>query len=373
MSEQDIAFTPSTPYTLGVEIEFQIVDKTSYGLVPLGPALFSHAPALLKPRIALEFIKPILEIRTGICADLRAVENDLLQTCSLAEELADDYDCLLYAASLHPFANAYEQVLSDDKRYVRIMRELQIVGRRFISQGLHVHVGLPDGDTAIKVGNVIQGFLPVFLALSTSSPFFQGMDTGLMSYRTKLFEVLPLAGIYEHMRDWRHFNREIEDLRGYGIIESFRDLWWDARPNPQFGTIEIRICDLPTRFNDILALVSLIQGCVAWLADLEHDPGPLRYYLLRANKWQAARYGMAGRFTDPTGLLGGRSGEMKAAAALLQENAAPYVRELQASSYLEGIEAIIAGGTGAAKQRSIHTETGDFKDVISRMQQGFWR
>ena len=131
-------------------------------------------------------------------------------------------------------------------------------------QGLHAHVGVPDGEAAVRVCNALQGFLPVYLALTTSSPYFQGEDTGLMSYRTKLFEALPLAGVYEFMHDWHHFAEEVKTLKRHGIIAGVRDLWWDIRPCPDFGTIEVRICDLPSRFRDILAIVSFIQAAVAF-------------------------------------------------------------------------------------------------------------
>ena len=169
-----LTFVASPSYTLGVELEFQTLDKESLNLAPLAPVLLETAPAILRPRLTHEWIRSILEIRTGICHSVRDVENDLLQTCSMAEELASDNNCLLYAASLHPFARTEDQLLTNDTRYERIMEELQIVGRRFISQGFHVHVGMIDGDTAIKVCDRIQPYLPLFLALSASSPFFPG-------------------------------------------------------------------------------------------------------------------------------------------------------------------------------------------------------
>ncbi len=366
-------FHRSEPYSLGVEIEFQIIDRTDCSLVPFGSQLLNLAPTLLRSRLALELIKSMLEIKTGICTDVRGVENDLLQTCSLAEELAEDHGCLLYAASLHPFARAADQELTDDSRYLRIMQELQSIGRRFISQGLHVHVGMVDGDTAIRVCNAIQAFLPVFLALSTSSPFFQGKDTGLMSYRTKLFEVLPLAGIYEYLPDWRAFATQFEDLRRHGVIETIHDLWWDVRPNGEFGTVEIRICDLPTRFNDILAIVALIQSTAAWLAGRAGEDRPLQLSLLQANKWQAARYGLEGRFIDPTGLLGSHAMNVRLAAMLLKKAITEVAVELKAITYLEYLDSIISGGTGADLQRRVYRQTRQFKEVIREMHQGFWK
>lgn len=373
MGTDTLAFKSGSEYTLGVEIEFQVVDQHTYDLVPLAPLLVKSAPEMLLPRLAPEFIRSILEIQTGICADLADVENDLMQTCSMAEELAADNGCLLYAASLHPFARAAEQKLSSDSRYERIMEELQFIGRRFISQGLHVHVGLPDGDTAIRVGNLVQAYLPVFLSLSTSSPYFQSEDTGLMSYRTKLFEALPLAGIYEYMRDWDEFNREIAKLRQHGIIQTYRDLWWDARPNPEFGTLEIRICDLPARFSDLLTIVALIQGCIAWLREADSEPNRFRWYLLQANKWQAVRYGLAGRFVDPTGMLGDQPMDMQQAAAALKEKIAARAAALGSTVYLDQLESIFSRGTGADLQRALFKKSHDFKEVIFNVHQGFWK
>ena len=370
---EQIVFTPSQGYSLGVEIEFQIIDRESFALVPLGPELQELAPELLKSRISQELIKSILEIQTGICRDLRDVENDLLQTCSLAEELAADNGCLLYAASLHPFAKTSDQARSSDARYQAILEELQIIARRFISQGLHVHVGVPDGESAIRVCNVIQAFLPIFLALSTSSPYFQGEDTGLMSYRTKLFEALPLAGVYEYMEDWDHFTSEVEVLIAHGIIKSVRDLWWDSRPSPRFGTIEVRICDLPSSFGDILALTSLIQSVVAWILERDISCSRLNPYLIKANKWQALRHGMRGRYVDPTELLCQQPIDYSHALTLLLEKVAVFSRSLNSESYLTEIKNIHERGTGAQIQRTIYQQTGDFKEVVRQNQQNFWK
>jgi len=366
-------FAASSSYSLGVEVEFQILDKRELNLVPFAPMLLELSPDILRPRLSAEFIKSILEIQTGICADLRDVENDLLQTIALAEELAIANDFVLYAASLHPFARAAEQELTEDERYARIMEELQVIGRRFISQGLHVHVGMPDGETAIKVCNLIQAYLPVFLALSCSSPFFQSKDTGLMSYRTKLFEVLPLAGIYEYCNGWKQFVAEVEDLQAHGIIGSFRDLWFDARPNPDLGTVEIRVCDLPVRFSDILALVALIQGCAVWLAEAVDDAGPLRPYLIKANKWQAVRHGFEGRFIDPLFRLGNNAMNFRLAAMVLKRHLKPYAGKLGSERYLEQLDTVISGGTGADQMREIYRRENDFCAVVRDIQEGFWR
>ena len=253
------------------------------------------------------------------------------------------------------------------------MQELQIIGRRFISQGLHVHIGMPDGETAVRVCNLIQAFLPIFLTLSSSSPFYQGKDTGLMSYRTKLFEVLPLAGIYEYMQGWQHFVDQIDTLKRYGIVQGFRDLWWDARPNPEFGTIEVRVCDLPVKFTAILALVALIQSTTAWLVEEIKESRALNPYLIKANKWQAARHGLEGRFVDPTAILGDHPMKFRLAAMILKSRVTPYASKLGCDSYLENLDSIISGGTGADQMRRIYQITTDFHQVVRDIQKEFWQ
>lgn len=365
-------FVSSPSYTLGVELEFQVLDKESLNLAPLAPVLLETAPAILRSRITHEWIRSILEIRTGICRSVHDVENDLLQTCSMAEELAADNDCLLYAASLHPFARTEDQVLTDNPRYERIMAELQIVGRRFISQGFHVHVGMINGDTAIKVCDTIQPYLPLFLALSASSPFFQGKDTGLMSYRTKLFEALPLAGIYEEIGNWQHFVGELRKWQEAGVIESIKDLWWDARPHPLFGTIEIRACDLPTQFNDILGLTALIQCFVATLAESEVPVTLCSQQFLRSNKWQAVRYGLDGTFFDPLGFLGGGKMNLREAVHSLIHLVQPMVQRFAVQRYMEMLDRILDHGPGTDSQRRAYAETGDFKKVVIELHEKFW-
>ncbi len=367
-----LTFVPSPSYTLGVELEFQTLNEESLNLAPLAPILLETAPAILRPRITHEWIRSILEIRTGICTSVRDVENDLLQTCSMAEELAADNNCLLFAASLHPFARPEDQLLTNDIRYERIMEELQIVGRRFISQGFHVHVGMIDGDTAIKVCDRIQPYLPLFLALSASSPFFQGEDTGLMSYRTKLFEALPLAGIYQEIGNWEKFLAEINLLRDAGVIESIKDLWWDARPHPGFGTIEIRACDLPVQFGDILGLTALIQCFVATLAESDLPAVACNHQFLRCNKWQAVRYGLEGKFFDPFGFLGGGKMSLREAVLRLVQKVQPMAQRFASERYMNMLDRILKEGPGADCQRRAYAETSDFKKVIKQLHENFW-
>ncbi len=372
-SHSDIIFTPSESYSIGVEIEFQVLAKNTLNLAPLAPLLLQNSPKILLPRITHEFIRSILELQTGVCGNVRDVENDLMETCSMAEELAEDNGCLLHAASLHPFAKSSEQILTNNERYEKIMEELQIVGRQFISQGLHVHVGLPDGDTAIRVCNIVQLYLPLLLSLSASSPFSQGEDTGLLSYRTKLFEVLPLAGIYEHFTDWKHFTSEVNSLINLGVIGSISDLWWDARPSPDYGTIELRICDVPGRFTDILALVAFMQSIIAYIVEERKEDYPFNQQILRTNKWQAVRYGLDGTFIDPSGHLAENKISMRQAIEALISKVTPHSLNLNSNHYLMMLNRILECGTNAEYQRKIYGDYGSFEAVIQRTHEEFWQ
>ena len=370
---RDLEFVKSTSYTLGVEIEFQTLDKKTYDLAPFAPILLENAPALLCPRLSPEFIQSILEIQTGICFSVTDVENDLMQTVSMAEELAEENDSMLFAASLHPFAKHREQLLTTNDRYEAIMQELQIVGRRFITQGLHVHVGLPDGESAIRICNQIQAYLPILLALTASSPFYQGEDTGLMSYRTKLFEALPLAGAYTHIESWHQFKEEVQLLQSVGVITSIRDLWWDARPHPDFGTLEIRICDLPVKFSDILGITAMIQALVATLAEDKSVCLPLNQHIVQSNKWQAARYGLAGTYFDPSGILSQERISLREATARLLKKIEPAGGRLGSDKYMRHIERVLRDGTGADFLRCCYGKSGSFKKVVASLWGEFWQ
>lgn len=368
-----IVFNPSQPFTLGVEVEFQVVDRDSFELVPRAPLLLENMPESLRPALTPEFIQSILEVQTGICSSVEDVEKDLKNVCLQSIDLAARYDTLLVAASLHPEAIAAEQLLSEGQRYSRIMEELQIVGRRFITQGIHVHVGLPDGETTVRVCDAIQPFLPLLLALSTSSPYYEGVDTGFMSYRTKLFEAMPMAGLFGYIGNWDTFLKELHNFSEQGVAQSIKDLWWDARPHPDFGTLEIRACDLPTRFTDILALTALVQALVATLCRENIRPGPYSRQLLKYNKWQAARHGLRGFFVDPTAMLTQKRTSFVDAVRMLIEKVTPAANELKCQEYFKLIDSILERGTGADQMRKIFRNTNDLKQVTDNIHQEFWK
>ena len=370
---ENLVFNKSKSYSLGVELEFQLVDRKTLDLVPRVQAILDNLAPGGDKRIAPEFLQSIIEIQTGVCDCITEVAADLGRTVQIVEDVAREQGCFIYSASLHPFAEPSEQKLSAGERYQRIMDDLQYVGRQFISQGLHVHVGIGDGDQAIRICDIIQPYLPVLLALSSSSPYFRGEDTGFSSYRTKLFEALPLAGIAGYIGSWRNYLDEIDFLRQRQVINQVNDLWWDVRPSPGFGTVEVRICDLPARFSEILGLTAVIQALVAFIAESDIRSEPVNLQLLRCNKWQAARYGLAGRFNDPYGLLDTQTQPLHVAAARLFELIQPFGRRFQTTENIEIMRRVPESGTSCDRQRRLISRGCSFMEMIVRLRDDYWK
>ncbi|MCI5143927.1 MAG: hypothetical protein D3909_19850, partial [Candidatus Electrothrix sp. ATG1] len=216
-------------------------------------------------------------------------------------------------------------------------------------------------------------YLPVLLALSCSSPFFCARDTGFQSYRTKLFEALPLAGIAGYLGSWQGYVDEVCSLHAYKAIERLKDLWWDVRPSPRIGTVEIRICDLPCRFYHILGLTAVIQGLAAYLAEKDLPSRSVSLQLLRCNKWQAARHGLNGRFVDIYGLLGQSDLTLRQAADRLFQMIRPMTERLHTTTYLHGLYKILEQGTCADRQRRLaEGKKKNFKEMITSLRNDYW-
>lgn len=367
-----VEFVRSKPFTLGVELEFQILDPNTLDLVSRAGNLVDQIPDPEKSKIAFEFLQSIFEVQTGICGSVDEVEQDLRHTVRVAEEAAYACGCFLFASGIHPFARPESQLVTDNERYNRIMEELQFVGRQFISQGLHVHVGMPEGHSAIRVCDVIQGYLPLLLALSTSSPYFKGEDTGFHSYRTKLFEALPLAGIADHLGSWPAYENKILMLHRAGIINEVRDLWWEVRPSPYFGTLEVRVCDMPSSFQDILALTAVIQALAVFLCQEKLQRERIDPQLLRYNKWQAARHGLKGSFMDPFGLLSGEKLAIISAVERLLVILEPVMQELASAKWCSRIQNILDKGASSSRQRKLVAEDETYGSMILKLHKEFW-
>lgn len=367
----EIVFSRSDEGTVGVELELQLLDEESLAFKDIAPQVIDALAPRFGTRIKEEFIKCMIELNTRVCRDVAEAEADLRESIGALEAELGRNGAIMYSASLHPLEKGTGRNLTDNARYERILEDLQIIGRRFITQGLHVHIGVGDADRAIRINNHMRMYLPHLLALSTSSPFYAGEVTGLMSYRTKLFEALPMAGLPDQIEGWEEFRSMAGLLVSGGVIASVKDLWWDVRPHPGFGTVEVRICDLPCRFAETIALVALIQALVVTLGSTAvHPSARIQMQILKANKWQAARYGLDGVFVNPVSAT--RQSVREALAELL-DFVRPAAERLGTLDYLSVLDEVLERGTGAHRQLELYRKTGgDFKAVISGMRAGYY-
>ena len=244
-------------FTLGIEQEYLLVDPATRDLVEDPPQeVFAECERRLKGQVSPEFLRSQIEVGTGVCSTMREARDDLARLRSTVIEVAASHGLALVAASTHPFAQWDQQKTTERERYQGIHRDLQAVGRRLVICGLHVHVGIDDDELRIDLMNQASYFLPHLLALSTSSPFWRGEDTGLMSYRVSVYDGLPRTGLPERFESWSEYRRHVGILVEAQIIEDATKLWWDMRPSERFKTLEMRIADIPTRLDDAIAIAA---------------------------------------------------------------------------------------------------------------------
>ena len=359
-----LEFRSSPDPTLGVEVEMQIVEEDTGALACRIYDILDKIPRTLHHRIKPEFLQSTLEINTEVCRDLPSVRRDLEERIALARSAARGMGLDLLCAGTHPVSSWKDQAVTDNPRYRRLLEEFRLWGRRLAICGLHVHVGVDDGDKAVAVLNVLRGYLPHLLALSTSSPFWAGYDTGMYSSRIKIFEILPTAGLPPRLKNWREFGALVKVLMDTRTIESTREIWWEARPHPAFGTLEVRVCDSPSTLDEMLTLTALIQALVVTLCRAR-DEGmlpevPLRQ-LVEENKWQAARHGLDGYFID---YASARTVPIRRAVRDLVTRVRPAAVSLGSDAYLDGVETILERGTSAHRQRALYRRTGDLGAVV---------
>ncbi|MBV8430399.1 MAG: YbdK family carboxylate-amine ligase, partial [Solirubrobacterales bacterium] len=281
--------------TLGVEIELQLVDAETLGLRSGIAEILGRLPGELEGAVKPELMQSYLEINTGICRTVADVERDLTAKVRAVQEIAAGLGMRLFWAATHPFSPWYLQEVTPNERYLGLIDLLQETARRLVTFGLHVHVGVDSGDKAIMLCDRIMSHLPTLLALSTNSPFWMGRDTGLHSNRVKVMEGLPTAGLPPLMRNWSEYMWLLNHMIETGFITTIREIWWDVRPHHNFGTIEVRICDMPHDLPSVLGLTALIQCLVHQLSE-EIDRGTYQFdchpMMVRQNKWRACRYGL---------------------------------------------------------------------------------
>jgi carboxylate-amine ligase len=340
------------PFTLGIEEEYLLVDKETRAVTEEAPeALFEACEKRLKGRVAHEFLSSQIEVNTDVCADIGQARNQLAELRTTIAEVAGEYGLAPIAASTHPFSLWESQHHTDRERYNEIARDIQAPVRRLMICGMHVHVGLgEDDELRIDLLNQIGYFLPHLLALSTSSPFWRGLDTGLKSYRLSVFDEMPRTGIPNRFQSFSEYQRHVEVLVKAGLIEDATKLWWDVRPSARFPTMEMRITDVCTLMEDSLAVAALFACILRMLYRLKMNNQRWRIYspmLLEENRWRAQRYGL------DEGLVDFGKGEVVPFGQLTDEIIGLIAEDADALgcvAEINHLKSILARGTSAHRQ-----------------------
>ena len=362
----NIVFHGSERPTLGVEIEVQVVDEAG-ALATDTAATKILAELGDAPGFKHELLECTVEVITDICPTVGEARRDLGSKLDRLIEVAEGFGYRILCSGTHPFSAWADQTVSPDPRYHRLIEDCQWTARRLLIFGVHTHVGLRSGEEAIAVANSLATFIPHFLALSSSSPFWQGRDTGLASTRSKVFESLPTAGLPYAMENWGQFQRFMRTLIGAGTIRSIREVWWDIRPHPGLGTIELRICDGIPTMDEICAIVALSQSLVVWLTE-RYNAGlqlPVHQaWTIRENKWRASRWGLdAEIIRDEEGNLL----HLRRSIGDLVERLQPTAEHLGCLHDLERVNDIVERGTSATRQRERFAQTRDLSSVVDLM------
>jgi len=287
-------FNSCDSHTMGIELELGIVDGQSMALSSSIDRLHEVLPPEVQEFCKPELMQCCIEVITGVCDNIDQAEADLRSKLVPMQAAADALDLRLWWGSTHPFSLWRRQKVTRNERYLNLVSLLQEMARRLVTFGLHVHVGVDSGDKAVMICDRIMQHLPTLLALTCSSPFWENRNTGLHSHRSKIMEGLPTAGLPTLMRNWSEYVWLVNHMIDTGFINSIREIWWDVRPHHNFGTVEVRVCDMPGNLDDALGIASLIQSLVAALSEqidqgaYQHDCHPM---MVRQNKWRAARYG----------------------------------------------------------------------------------
>jgi len=281
-------------FTIGVEEEYLLVDKETRALVVDPPqTLIGEAEELCGPQVTTEFLRSQIEVGTRVCGNVQEVREDLARLRRNIIEVANRHGLAPVAASTHPFSRWTEQKHTQKDRYEALSAEMQGAARRLLICGMHVHVGVNDDELRIDLMNQLSYFLPHLLALSCSSPFWEGQDTGLKSYRLTVFDALPRTGLPERFQSFAEYRRHVDILVQAGMIEDSTKIWWDMRPSGRFPTLETRIMDVCTRLDDAIALVAMLVCILRMLFRLRCNNQRWRIYspmLIKENRWRAMRY-----------------------------------------------------------------------------------
>jgi carboxylate-amine ligase len=363
----DHSFGSSDPYTLGVEEEYMLLDAESFDLVQhIDTVLAAIEGHELEPRINAELMQSVLEIATPVCRTPADVDVQLRKLRAYVGGIAREKGLRFGSAGTHPFSLFERQRITARDRYRHLVDQMQYIARRELIFGLHVHVAIDDPEKAIQVVNGLLSHLSQLLALTASSPFWRGEPTGLSSSRQMVFAAFPRSGPPPRFRDYADYAEVVHQLERTGCIADYTHIWWDIRPHPRLGTVEIRICDAVTRVEHAVAIAAFCQALVKLYCEQYEASREIPSYhriLTTENKWLAARYGLEAPVMD---LATGRRNRVPVAQLIRRtlRDLEPHARELGSEGELEGIRDILARGNGADRQRRVFNANRDIVEVV---------
>jgi glutamate---cysteine ligase / carboxylate-amine ligase len=352
-------------FTIGIEEELMIVDRETLDLASSIEGVLEDLEGVEKlGEVKPELMESVCEIATAPCRDTREAADQLRALRRLVQEMAERRGLAIGSAGTHPFALWEDQRIVSRPRYRELIAGLQFVARQEIIFGIHVHIGLDDPDKAIHVTNGMRVHVPILLALSANSPFWRGAHTGLQSTRTPIFRAFPRVGIPPRYEDFDDWSRRIDFMMTTHVIPDYTYLWYDVRPHPNFGTVEVRAMDSQTRVEHTLAIAALIQAMVKELAE-HYDAGKslsrYPYEMLDENKWLAARHGLEGELVD---LPATDRVTAKELTRRLMDRLRPHAEDLGSAAEFDGLEDILGNGTGSARQELVYEANHDLREVV---------
>jgi carboxylate-amine ligase len=362
----DHRFGQGPAYTLGVEEEYMLLDRESFDLVQrIDTVLAAFVGHEDEARMKPELMQSVLEVATPVCRNAGDADRELRRLRKAVRDIAAENGLRMGSAGTHPFSLFERQRITARDRYRALVDQMQYVARRELIFGLHVHVAVDDPDKAINVVNGLLADLPLLLGLSASSPFWRGEPTGLASTRQPIFAAFPRSGPPPRFRDYEDFAEVIGYLEHTGCIADYTHIWWDIRPHPKLGTVEIRICDSVTRVEDAVAIAAFCQALVKFYSELYEEQGEVPSYhrlLTTENKWLSVRYGLQAPLMDLATKRRNRVANAQLVRRRLKE-LEPHARELGSERELEGVRDILRRGNGSDRQLRVYNANRDIVEV----------
>lgn len=354
--------TSATSLSLGVELELQVLDGETLQLTPRAHEIIERVGS---KQLKKEFFQSTLEVVSNVCADVHDAKRDLTASLSKVQTVATSLGLKIASTGTHPEADYRDRVITPASRYHELADRNQWMIRRMAVYGMHVHIGMPSADDAISFSNFLLHFTPHVLALSASSPFWQRIDTGLASARPTMYESLPTSGMPYVVKNWKQFQQLYDSLLRTQSISSMKDLWWDIRPSPFLGTVELRICDQPATLSETLAIVSFVHLLAHWYFDHKSEwdtkHKTIKRWVLRENKWRTIRFGLDAEIIEKANA---KPVKLTNSIESWLKKFEHYTAKLGYEEYVKTIYRIIEQGNSSHRQNTVYQQHNDLHEVV---------